>query len=234
MARRDDYSKLLANASIFSALSQDQLLNLAACLKSIHHTRNATIFSEEAEGQGMYFVKSGRCKAVLHNDSGRETILCTFREGDFFGEMSLLDGKPRSAAVVATENVELLCLSREDFVAQLCKTPQMALRIMSELSQRLRRSTAVIGNLTLLDVYGRVAHTLKELAEDEGESCDEGIKIDERPTQQDLAAMIGTTRETVSRVLSEFQRRGLLNVHGKTIILSHAFVEGEAEEFRNT
>jgi CRP/FNR family cyclic AMP-dependent transcriptional regulator len=99
------------------------------------------------------------------------------------------------------------------------------LNILAEMSSRLRRADEVIGNLALLDVYARVARILVDLAKTDGQSTDEGIVIRERPTQQDLAAMIGTSRETVSRVLSEFQRRGLLSMQGKTILLSHGFAE---------
>ena len=198
---------------------------LGGCLKSISFPKDALIVGQDDQGDSLYIIEKGRVKVVLYGESGREVILAIFRDGDFFGEMSLLDGEPRSANVMALEPTVALVLSRENFERHLAEHPGTALRVLAEMSIRLRQADGVIGNLALLDVYGRVARILNNLAQKEGETQDEGILIRERPTQQELASMIGTSRETVSRVLSEFQRRGFLSSQGKSVLLSHGFAE---------
>jgi CRP-like cAMP-binding protein len=162
-------------------------------------------------------------KVVLYGQSGREVILSVFKPGDFFGEMSLLDNQPRSANVIAVEESRLLVLDRSSFAKHLSSNPRTALNVLSEMSKRLRRADAIIGNLALLDVYGRVARFLRELAKSEGHDTPEGVEIKQRPTQAEIAAMIGTSRETVSRALSEFQRRGFIELTGKRIVLRRGF-----------
>ncbi|MEK7704369.1 MAG: Crp/Fnr family transcriptional regulator [Myxococcota bacterium] len=224
-----DHSELLGRVNIFAGLSPAALASLGACLKSVHFAKDAVIVGRDDQGDALYIIQSGRVKVVLYGESGREVILSIFRPGDFFGEMSLLDGQPRSATVMATEDAHMLVLSREDFVAHITSYPGTAINILAEMSLRLRRADEVIGNLALLDVYARVARVLIDLGHREGERADDGVLIRERPTQQDLAAMIGTSRETVSRALSEFQRRGFLSMQGKSIVLSYGFAEQTLE-----
>ena len=220
---------LLAKVSIFNGLDGTALENLGDKLKVVTFAKDGVIVSQDDPGDSMFIIKKGRVKVVLYGDSGREVILSILREGDFFGEMSLLDGQPRSANVIATIESEMLVLSRDDFVEHLEAQPGTALNILAAMSHRLRHADEVIGNLALLDVYGRVARVLIGLASSDGQTTDEGVVIKERPTQQDLASMIGTSRETVSRVLGEFQRRGFLSMQGKKILLSHGFAEQELD-----
>ena len=220
-----EHKELLRRVSIFEGLDDEALENLSNCLKTNDYPKDGVIVSQDDPGDALFVIEKGRVKVGLYGESGREVILTIFRDGDFFGEMSLLDGQPRSANVIALESTRVLVLSRDDFVHHLEQRPSTALKVLAEMCLRLRRADDIIGNLALLDVYGRVARILIEMAKNEGESQDEGILIKERPTQQDLASMIGTTRETVSRVLSEFQRRGFLSMQGKAILLSHGFAE---------
>lgn len=222
--------ELLRHVSLMEGLDDEALMRLSASLRPLHFPKDALIVSQDDPGDALFIIEQGRVKVVLYGESGREMILTTFRAGEFFGEMSLLDGKPRSANVIALEDARVLTLSRDDFVRHLQERPTIALNILAEMSRRLRKADEVIGNLALLDVYGRVARVLIDLAQREGESTDEGVVIHERPTQQDLASMIGTSRETVSRVLSEFQRRGFLSMQGKRILLSHGFAERQVLE----
>ncbi len=221
---KDRYT-LIRAVSIFEGLADKAVESLSDHLKPQSYTKDDVIVGQNDEGDALFIIQSGKVKVVLYGENGREAILTIFRAGDFFGEMSLLDGQPRSANVIAIEPTAVLMLSRNDFESHLRSHPDTALRVLAEMSGRLRRADEVIGNLALLDVYGRVARILIELSTKEGESQDEGILIRERPTQQDLASMIGTSRETVSRVLSEFQRRGFLSMQGKSVLLSHGFAE---------
>ena len=155
----------------------------------------------------------------LLSEGGKEIILSILGDGDFFGEMSLLDGEPRSATVIAMKDSTMLVIQRNDFLKQLKQNPTIATGVLSEMSRRIRRADQRIGNLILLDVFGRVARFLLDLAKREGVRYDDGILIERRPTQQDIASMIGASRETVSRVLNELNRRGLISISGKSVMI---------------
>lgn len=219
---------LLGSVSIFADLDPASLAALERLAEARDYAAGAVIVSQEERGDALFVLVRGKAKVVLYGDSGREIILSIFKSpGDFFGEMSLLDDQPRSATVIADEPSRLLVLSRRDFQAHIERHPRTALRVLQELSRRLRRADSVIGNLALLDVYGRLAGKLRELAAAEGEETPEGIVVRQRPTQAEIAAMIGTSRETVSRALSEFARRGWLAMSGKRLLLRRAFLATE-------
>ncbi len=220
---------LLGGVSIFADLDAASLAALERLTERREYGDGAVIVSQEDRGDALFVLVRGRVKVVLYGPSGREVILSIFKSpGDFFGEMSLLDDQPRSATVIAAEPSRLLVLSRGAFQAHLGSHPRTAMRVLTELSRRLRRADEVIGNLALLDVYGRLAGKLRELAKAEGEEREDGILIRERPTQSEIAAMIGTSRETVSRALSELARRGFLEMSGKKLLLRRAFLMEEA------
>lgn len=220
-----DIRTLLRNVAIFAYLDDAALGGLARFVEPRDFAAGAVIVGQDDPGEALYVLASGKVKVVLYGVSGREIILSLFRTpGDFFGEMSLLDDQPRSATVIALERATLLSLSRADFRTHLKAHPRTALEVLAELSRRLRRADEVIGNLALLDVYGRVARWLREQAQSDGEETDEGVVIRQRPTQQEIAGLIGTSRETVSRALSELARRGHIAVSGKRILLRRSFV----------
>jgi len=188
------------------------------------------VVSEDEAGDALYVLASGKVKVVLYGESGREVILSIFKSpGDFFGEMALLDDAPRSASVMAMAPSSLLVLSRAHFRSHVDRHPAIALKILTELSRRLRRADAIIGDLALLDVFGRLAAKLRELAEADGEETEDGILIRQRPTQAEIAAMIGTSRETVSRALSELARRGNVVMSGKRLLIRRGVLLGGDE-----
>lgn len=221
---------MLQRVAVFADLDAAALDNIARLSSERLFPKESIIVGHEDPGDALYVVCEGRVKVVLYGRSGREIILSVFKAGDFFGEMSLLDDEPRSANVIAAEDSRLLVLERRAFAEHLQRHPATALKVLAEMSRRLRRADAVIGNLALLDVYARVARFLRDLAKTEGERRDGGVVIRQRPAQQEIASMIGTSRETVSRALSEFQRRGLLEISGRKVILRAAFfLEDEGE-----
>jgi CRP/FNR family cyclic AMP-dependent transcriptional regulator len=160
----------------------------------------------------MYVVDRGQVKVVLTGEDGREVILSVLGDGDFFGEMALIDDLPRSAHVIAMESSKLIVLYRDDFRRCLEETPRIALGMLQALSRRLRRADDKIGGLVLLDVPGRIARLLIELA-DEGD----GTTISRRITHQTMGQMVGSSRETVSRTIRDLVDRGLVCVSRKTI-----------------
>jgi CRP/FNR family cyclic AMP-dependent transcriptional regulator len=159
-------------------------------------------------------VLKGEVKVVLVGEDGREVILSILRAGDFFGEMALIDDQPRSAHVIATEDANLLVLRREEFRQCLEAMPHVALGLLQALSRRLRRADDKIGGLVLLDVNGRVARVLLELADEH-----DGERVPRKITHHMIAQMIGSSRETVSRTIRDLSDAGAIQVSRKDIII---------------
>ncbi len=228
-APRPAIRELLRSVSIFAHLGASELAGMERLVELREVPADGLVVGQEEPGDALYVLARGRCKVVLYGESGREIILRVFkRPGDFFGEMSLLDGEPRSATVIAIERSALLRLSREAFGQHLRSSSATALAVMAELSRRLREADGVIGNLALLDVYGRLARTLRQLAQSDGEESAEGVVIRDLPTQQELAGLLGTSRETVSRAFAELARRGLVHLAGRRLVLRRDFLADEA------
>lgn len=219
----DANRQYLQSVGIFSGLPDGELRELATRMQARDFQSGAVIVGQEDAGDSLFIVTAGRVKVVLYGDSGREMILTFLGPGEIFGEMSLLDNQPRSASVIALEPTRVLVLERATFQRHLRAYPDTGLAILAEMSRRLRQADRVIGNLALLDVYGRVARVLQDIAIKDGTETEEGRLIRERPTQQEIASMVGTSRETVSRALSDFQRRGLVVMQGKQILLRPGF-----------
>jgi CRP-like cAMP-binding protein len=220
-----DNTQLLRQVSIFQGLPEETIADLAQRVWHKQAGAGTVIVSHEEAGEALFVIARGKVKVVLYGETGREIILSILKAGDFFGEMALLDRQPRSANVVAVEESDLLCLDREAFQNHLTAHPSTALAVLAEMSRRLRHADEVIGNLALLDVYGRVARTIRDLAQKQGEPVDGGLLIKERPTQQEIAGLIGTSRETVSRALNDFTRRGMLEMQGKQILVRWGFLQ---------
>jgi len=213
---------LLRSVSIFAELDEAEAAGLERLVRRRRYDEGEVVVSEAERGDALYVLVRGKVKVVLYGATGREVILSIFKEpGDFFGEMSLLDDEPRSATVTAMEPSELVVLSRANFRAHLARHPKVAVQVMTELSRRLRHADAVIGDLALLDVLGRLAVRLRELALADGEPHAEGRLLRQRPSQSEIAATIGTSRETVSRALSELARRGDVELDGKRLLIRH-------------
>ncbi|MGZ5460702.1 MAG: Crp/Fnr family transcriptional regulator, partial [Thermoanaerobaculia bacterium] len=157
-------------------------------------------------------------------------ILSLLGPGDFFGEMALLDNSPRSATVIATETLELMTIWRNDFLQILSENFSITRKILAEISRRLRSASDRIESLATMDVYGRLARFFLDLARDQGKVLDNGYIAVTRPTHQAMANMIGTSRETVSRLIHDLMRQNLLISEGKTIYLKKTAIEQFKEE----
>ena len=223
------FTELLQKVSLFQNVDRDELERIASLLQPKDVRRGAQIVAQDEPGDSMFVIARGRVKVVIYGENAREVILTLLKAGEFFGEMSLVDDLPRSANVIAQEDATVLILKRDQFVEHMRQSPKTALNVMAELSRRLRRADEIIGNLATLDVYGRVAHIMIDLAKRYGETVEAGILIKDPPTQQEIASMIGTSRETVSRVLSEFVNRGFVEKRGREILLSRKFASDVEE-----
>ncbi|MFM9969677.1 MAG: Crp/Fnr family transcriptional regulator [Burkholderiales bacterium] len=206
---------LLRNVPLFSVLPEGQLGLLTSLVSRKSYPRNTTIISAGDMTDSLFVIISGRLKVMMSDDEGREVILAILSSNEFFGEMGLLDDSPRSATVIALETCELLTLSKRDFKKCLSENFELAMTVMRGLVRRLREADKKIGSLALMDVYGRVARLLLEMAE-----TIEGQKVvTKKLAKQDIAKMIGASREMVSRVMKDLQAGGYIEVRGSSIFL---------------
>lgn len=210
---------LLQKIPLFADLEPAEIDLLYRLVKTRAYSKGAMILQEDDPGEAMFMIASGRAKVVHLSEDGREIILDILGQGDFFGEMALLDQEPRSAHVTAVEPTELLVLERSAFLNQVEREPKIAIKMLIELSRRLRRADEKIEDLVLLDVYGRVARMLLRLARLHGKPLEDGFIITRRPTHQELADTVGASRETVSRVLADLTRRGVVRNSGRMLII---------------
>ncbi|WP_290729537.1 MULTISPECIES: Crp/Fnr family transcriptional regulator [unclassified Fibrobacter] len=216
---------LLKGVELFSELSEEQIGMLANLVVSQKFNRDETVVLEGDDSvQALYLIASGSVQVYMTGVDGRETILSFLERGDFFGEMSLIDGEPRSASVRTVTDAQLLIIHRESFLQLIRQSPEIAMGLLSELSKRLRKANRQIGSLSTMSVSGRVAGTLLNLMEERGVRIhtDNGnmvTVIHNRPTQQQLADMSGTTRETVSRICSLLVKTNAIAMTGKDIVI---------------
>ncbi|MCZ6754138.1 MAG: Crp/Fnr family transcriptional regulator [Gemmatimonadetes bacterium] len=205
---------VLRSVPLFSQLPEEDLLAFATLTRERTYPKGSVIVFEDDPGDALYLVADGQVKVVLIGEDGREVILTVLGGGTFFGEMALLDDRPRSAHVIAMEDSTLLLLRRDDFQARLRQSPAVAISLLAELSGRLRLADEKIGALVLLDVNGRVAALLLRLAQDE-----DGDRITKKLTHNTIAQMIGSSRETVSRTMRNLVNREIIRVSRKEIVL---------------
>ena len=206
---------VLKAVPLFASFPEDQLRLLATNVTRRSAARSATIIAGGDPTDSLYIVLSGRLKVMMSDAEGKEVILSILTPGEFFGEMGLIDDEPRSASVVTMEPCELLALNRRDFNKCLAENFEMAMAVMRGLVRRLREADRKIGSLALLDVYGRVARLLLDMAENvNGEKI-----VTRRLPKQDIAKMIGASREMVSRVMKDLQKGGFIEMRGSSIVL---------------
>ena len=201
------HSDLLKQVPLFEGLTEDELSGLSQVAMLRIFPKDRVVIMAEEEGDSLFVIHTGKVKVSIVSEDGREVILTILGEGNFFGEMSILDGNPRSANVTTIEETELLMVRRADFLRFIQQTPQVAIKLLAVLAQRLRKTDRKIEGLVLSDVTGRITQTLLQLGEEQGSPTPAGILIKDRPTHQDMANMSGTTRETVSRVLKRLEKQ---------------------------
>jgi CRP/FNR family transcriptional regulator, cyclic AMP receptor protein len=214
-----DRFDLIRTVPIFSDLEESELNKIVDIGLKRKYTKNSIVFLEEEIGAILFIISTGKVKVVRTDDDGKEVILSILGPGDFFGEMSLLDGLPRSATVVALDESELFIIHRRDFLNLLENTPQVGASLLRELTHRLRKADEQIENLSLKDAVGRVATVIIQLADEGGKIKKGEVVIEDFPVQQDLANMAGTSRETISRTIHQFMRHEYLEQRGNTLVI---------------
>ncbi len=204
---------------LFSELNDDDLAKIAKISVQQSYKKDNMVLIEEEVGATMFIILSGRIKISRISDEGREVILSILVDGDFFGEMAILDGQTRSANAVTLDNTEMMIIRREDFLQMLYDFPQITINLLKELAHRLRRSDAQIKSLSLQNALGRVASTILRIADDAGIIKQGIVEISHMPPQQDMANMAGTSRETISRVIKTLGQLGYLKKQGSKLFI---------------
>lgn len=206
---------LLQKIPLFAGLPDVQLEQIARMAVSRKVARNTTIVYVGDSTDSLFVIVSGSAKVLNRDAEGNEVILTLLATGECFGEMGLIDGSPRSADVVANENCELLVIAKTDFTSVLAGNVDLCLNIMKSLVLRLREANRKIESLALMDVYGRVAKLLLDFSVEEN-----GVRVIRRKvTKQDMAKMVGASREMVSRVMKDLERSGYIRIEPGRIVL---------------
>ena len=209
----------LKQVPLFADLADEDIHELMAVARRRIFRSGEVIFHRDDPGQVLYVIKEGKVKISLISPEGQEISLVVFGKGECFGEFAILDGLPRSADAIALERVECYTLQRSDFHKTIMKNPKIAIQVMEVLSRRLRTTDQMVENLIFLDVYGRVAKKLLELADSHGSKVDNGIRIEVRLTQQELASMVGASRESVNKVMGYFTDKNFISTDKHRITL---------------
>ena len=209
--------ELLKTVSLFWDLDKTELGYISDKMVSKKFENGNLIFLEESEGKNLFFVVEGSVKVTRLSKDGREVILAMLNAGDFFGEMSLLDGEARSANVIALEKTEVLSLNRDDFLVVLHQYPKIAIQLLKEMTSRLRKSDRQIVSLSLSDAEKRIALCIVRFADEQGIIKNGQVTIPKIPIQQDIANMAGTSRETVSRAMSLLTEEKYIERNGKEL-----------------
>jgi CRP/FNR family cyclic AMP-dependent transcriptional regulator len=221
----------IARAPLFAQLPISAIEDLAARVSVRRVAAGASVVTQDEPGDAMFVIMSGRIKVVISGESGREVTLSLLRPNDSFGEMAMFDEAVRSADCVALEATVLLALSRDDLHRHMQAHPRTAMNLLSEMARRLRRADETIAQLALCDVNERLIHRLVGLGREEGTQSAEGLVVRRRPTQQELANMIGSCRETISRAFNQLARDGLIIPRGRAMVVTPALI-AKAEKKR--
>lgn len=203
-------ARLLKKIPFLSALSPKHLNEVYRLAEELEVSPRQPVFSKRQDSDAMYIVLSGRIKIFTNSSSKKRKTFAYLKEGEFFGEMSLLDGGTRTASAQAVEPSRLLVIRKKDFQRLLSRDPKLALYLLQTVSERLRRANEEIEGLLFRNILGRVAKAILELAKKSGEPDGPALILKERYTQQELADVVGTTREPLTRALSSLRRAGLV------------------------
>jgi CRP-like cAMP-binding protein len=202
---------------IFTDLPDDTLKMIEKIGHRKTYDKDEPILLEEDSGTALFVIISGKVKVSRSSDDGKEVILTILGESDFFGEMAILDGLARSANVIAIEKSDVFTIRRNDFLNLLEEHSEVTITLLQELTTRLRNADMKIKALSLKDSEGKVATVLLQIAEYSGIIKNGVVEIEKLPVQQDLANMAGTSRETISRTLHSFAKRGLIELDGSKL-----------------
>jgi CRP/FNR family cyclic AMP-dependent transcriptional regulator len=209
----------LANTPLFAALDEDAAAALRSCMNETKVARGRTLFNEGDPGDKLYVVTAGKIKLGRTAADGRENLLAVLGPGEMFGELSLFDPGPRTATATAVTDTTVLGLGHGDLQPWLTGRPEVASHLLGALAQRLRRTNEAMADLVFSDVPGRVAKALLDLARRFGVQAEDGLHVTHDLTQEELAQLVGASRETVNKALADFASRGFLRLEARAVVI---------------
>lgn len=216
----EEIQSFISKVPLFEGLMDTDCYTICKAMVVREFTAGETIVHEEDRNSNTFFViGTGKVHVTVLTPEGKQTILATLHKGDFFGEMSLLDGEPRSASVISAEPCRLFVLYRPAFFEILEKFPHITIRLLVTMSRRIRHSNRQINTLSMMSVYGRVADVILQLAREQGKRTADMVIIPNPPTHQTIAEMAGTSRETVSRIFSQLRKKHLIITNRKRLVV---------------
>ncbi|HZP14590.1 MAG TPA: Crp/Fnr family transcriptional regulator [Nocardioides sp.] len=210
---------VLRQAALFGALDDDAASALAESLSEVKIRRGDVLFHEGDTGDELFIVLDGKVKLGRTSVDGRENLLAILGPGQMFGELSLFDPGPRSATVTAITDCTFASLSHEDLLKWLEARPVVASGLLAQLAGRLRKANDVVSDLVFSDVPGRVAKALLDLADRFGRTADDGVHVHHDLTQEELAQLVGASRETVNKALADFASRGWVRLEPRSVVI---------------
>ena len=212
--------EVVRKAPLFTALDDAASASLLANMVSVKIPKGTILFAEGDEGDQLYVIAEGKLKLGTSSSDGRENLLSILGPGEMFGELSLFDPGPRTSTATAVTDAKLLSLGQEKLLPWLAENPKVSLQLLARLAQRLRRTNEAVGDLVFSDVPGRVAKALIDLGQRFGKKTDEGLFVHHDLTQEELAQLVGASRETVNKALADFVGRNWLKLDGRAVLIT--------------
>jgi CRP/FNR family cyclic AMP-dependent transcriptional regulator len=212
--------EVIRKAPLFTALDDAATASLLANMVSVKIAKGTILFAEGDGGDQLYVIADGKLKLGTSSGDGRENLLSILGPGEMFGELSLFDPGPRTSTATAVTDAKLLSLGQEKLLPWLAENPKVSLQLLGSLAQRLRRTNEAVGDLVFSDVPGRVAKALIDLGERFGKKTDEGLFVHHDLTQEELAQLVGASRETVNKALADFAGRNWLKLDGRAVLIT--------------
>jgi CRP/FNR family transcriptional regulator, cyclic AMP receptor protein len=210
---------VIRSAPLFSALSDEEAASLRASMTLVKVTKGHTLFKEGEEGDRLFVVLDGKLKLGKSSPDGRENLQEILGPGEMFGELSLFDPGPRTATATAITDAKLLMLPHEKVLDLITSQPAVSLELLRRLAQRLRDSRGEQSDLVFVDVPGRVAKAIIDLGERFGEQKEDGLHVKHDLTQEELAQLVGASRETVNKALADFAARGWVSLEPRAVVI---------------
>ncbi|WP_307802219.1 Crp/Fnr family transcriptional regulator [Cellulomonas dongxiuzhuiae] len=210
---------IVLTAPLFAGMDEESSRALIDSMKVLDASRGDVLFHEGEPGDRLYLVRDGKIKLGRRSNDGRENLLAVLGPGEMFGELSLFDPGPRTATATVVADAVVLELGHRDLITWLADKPMVAEHLLQALARRLRRTNEALADLVFSDVPGRVAKALLDLSTRFGQQVDEGIRVAHDLTQEELAQLVGASRETVNKALADFAARGWVRREGRAVVL---------------
>jgi CRP-like cAMP-binding protein len=218
MAQKND-EEVIRRAPLFTALDDAAAATLRESMTQVKVSKGQTLFKEGDAGDRLFVVVEGKLKLGTSSGDGRENLLSILGPGDMFGELSLFDPGPRTATATAVTDSRVLALANDQVIGWVTAHPQVSLQLLKRLARRLRRTNEVLADLVFADVPGRVAKAIMDLGERFGTRKDDGLHVNHELTQEELAQLVGASRETVNKALADFAGRGWVRLEPRAVVV---------------